>query len=143
MASRSRSSQQRRRFFATHLALSAAYIALVALAAFLIPDEAPPSATVILLALLPGLVIVGWILNIGSLLLRMEDEYLRMLEVRKALVATGLTLGVCGGWGLVELFAAVPKLPVFFVFPLWCFGLAVGSIVNRLTLGEDGGEGCA
>ena len=45
------------------------------------------------------------------------------------------------GWGIIELFAAVPRLPVFFVFPIWCVGLMVGQIVNRLTMGGDAG-GC-
>jgi len=84
-------------------------------------------------------VIVGWIWNMGRYLFEMEDEYLRMLETRKALVATALTLAICGGWGLVELFTLVPRLPMFFVFPIWCLGLAVGGIVNRLTAGDDGG----
>ena len=126
------------RFFRIHLVLSVLYLALVALASHFVPDDAAPSATVILLALLPGLVIVGWIWNMGRYYLRMEDEYLRMLEIRKALVATALTLAIAGGWGLIELFAQVPRLPVFFIFPIWCVGLAVGQVVNKLRWGDGG-----
>lgn len=126
------------RYIRIHLALSAAYIALVFLASLLIPDNATPSPMVILFALLPGLVVLGWIWNMGQLLVRMEDEYLRMLEVRKMLWASAITLSVCGGWGLVELFAAVPRLPVFFVFPIWCVGLAIGQLINRVTLSDGG-----
>lgn len=127
-----------RNYIRNHLVLSVAYIALVALASWFIPDEAEPSAVVILFALLPGLIVIGWIWNMGRLLLTMEDEYLRMLEVRKALWATAITLGISGGWGLIELFATVPRLPVFFIFPIWCLGLAVGQLINRLTLGDGG-----
>ena len=88
--------------------------------------------------MLPGMVVLGWIWNMGRLLVTMEDEYLRMLEVRKMLWATAITLSICGGWGLVELFAAIPRLPVFFVFPIWCLGLAVGQLINKLTLGDGG-----
>ena len=88
------------------------------------------------IALLPGLVVLGWVWNMGRLLVEMEDEYLRMLEVRKMLWASAITLSICGGWGLVELFAAVPRLPVFFVFPIWCGGLAVGQLINRFTIGD-------
>ncbi len=125
-----------RRYIRIHLALSVLYIALVLLASLFIPDNAAPTPWVILFALLPGLVVLGWIWNMGRLLVSMEDEYLRMLEVRKMLWASAITLSICGGWGLVELFAAIPRLPVFFVFPIWCVGLALGQLINRFTVGD-------
>lgn len=125
-----------RRYVRIHLALTALYIALVLLASLVIPDDAAPTPTVIAFALLPGLVVLGWIWNMGRLLVGMEDEYLRMLEVRKMLWASAITLSICGGWGLVELFAAIPRLPVFFVFPIWCLGLAAGQLIDRMIIGE-------
>ena len=116
-----------------HIALSLLYVALVFLASQFVPDDAAPTPGVIFWAVLPGLVVLGWIWNMGTYLFALEDEYLRMLETRKALVATALVLGISGGWGLIELFAEVPALPVFFIFPIWCLGLAVGQLVNRLT----------
>ena len=136
------SSSAKTRYFRVHLALSILYVALVLLASYFVPDDADPTPGVILWGLLPGLVVLGWIWNMGRYLFAMQDEYLRMLETRKALIATALTLAVSGGWGLLELFAAVPRLPVFFVFPIWCVGLAVGGLVNKVTMG-DSGEGCA
>ena len=129
-----------RRFFRNHIVLTVLYIGMVALASLVIPDDAAPTPMVILFALLPGLVVMGWIWNMGSLLVNMEDEYLRMLEVRKVLWATAVTLSICAGWGLVELFAAIPRLPVFFVFPIWNVGLALGQVINRFTVG--GGDTC-
>ena len=130
-----------RRYVRVHLALSFLYVAFVALASWFVPDDAEPTIGVILLALLPGLVVVGWIWNMGTFYAEMTDEYLRMLEIRKVMWATAITLAVAGGWGLIELFASVPRLPVFFIFPIWCLGLAVGQLINRLTIG-DGGQ-CA
>lgn len=130
-----------RRYFRVHVVLSALYIALVLVASLFIPDDAAPTPAVIAFALLPGIVVLGWIWNMGRLLVTMEDEYLRMLEVRKMLWASAITLSICGGWGLVELFAAIPRLPVFFVFPIWCVGLALGQLINRFTI-SDGGS-CA
>lgn len=127
-----------RRYMRVHVALSVLYVGLVALASWFIPDDAAPSPWVIFWALLPGLVVVGWIWNTGRFYLELEDEFLRLLEIRKAMVATALTLGICGGWGLIELFSTVPRLPVFFVFPIWCLGLAVGSLVNKRTMGTSG-----
>lgn len=125
-----------RRYFRVHIALSVLYIALVLLASLFIPDDAAPTPMVIAFALLPGFVVLGWIWNMGRLLVEMQDEYLRMLEVRKMLWASAITLSICGGWGLVELFAAIPRLPVFFVFPIWCVGLALGQVINRFTIGD-------
>lgn len=127
-----------RRYFRVHVVLSALYIALVLVASLFIPDDAAPTPAVIAFALLPGIVVLGWIWNMGRLLAELEDEYLRMLEVRKMLWASAITLSICGGWGLVELFASVPRLPVFFVFPIWCLGLAAGQLINRLTIGDGG-----
>jgi hypothetical protein len=42
---------------------------------------------------------------------------------------------------MVELFTTAPRMPVFFLFPLWCVGLMMGSLVNKLTTG-DAGESC-
>lgn len=128
-----------RRYGRRMLPLSLLYVGAIALATRLIPDNAPADARTVGLAFLPGLAVLGWIWAMGRLLVELEDEYLRMLEVRKFLVATGLTLAVCSVWGLMQLFApSVPKLPVFFVFPLWALGLFAGMLFNRLTFGRAG-----
>ena len=82
-----------------------------------------------------------WIWATARFLVEIDDEYQRMLQVRAILVATGLTLAVTNMWGMVELFTTAPRLPVFFVFPIWCLGMIVGGLVNKLTLG-DTGESC-
>lgn len=128
-----------RRYMRRHIALSLAYVAAVALASLLLADNAPADATTIGIALLPGLAVIGWLWAMARLLIELDDEYLRMLEVRKFLIATGITLAVCSTWGLVELFSPdVPRLPVFFVFPMWCIGLALGQLINRFAFGDKG-----
>ena len=87
----------------------------------------------------PGLAVVGFIWAMGSYLFELKDEYVRLLEVRKALIATALTLGVSATWGILEIYTNVPRLAIFWVFPIWCVGLAIGGLVNRLTLGAGGG----
>ena len=131
-------SPAKRRYIRVHLALSIAYVLLVMLASRFVPDDAEPSVPVILWSTLPGVVVLGWIWNMGRFLVELEDEYIRLLEVRKFMVATGLTLAITSVWGLIELYSTVPRLPVFFVFPIWCLGLAAGSLVNRLTIGDSG-----
>jgi len=128
-----------RRYVRRMLPTALAYLAAVGLASWLIPDHAPPTVGTVLLALLPGLAAAGWVWAMARLLIELDDEYLRMLEVRKFLVATGFMLALTSMWGLLELFTTVPRLPIFFAYPLWCLGLFVGQLVNRLTLGDGGG----
>ena len=52
---------------------------------------------------------------------------------------TGLTLAITSVWGILELFSPeIPHMPVFFVFPMWCVGLAIGQLVNRFGFGDAG-----
>jgi hypothetical protein len=128
-----------RRYVRRFVPITAGYMASIALATFIIVDNAPANALTIGLALLPGLAVLGWLWAMARLLVELDDEYLRMLEVRKMLVATGLTLAITSVWGLLELYSPeVPAMPVFFVFPMWCVGLAVGQLVNRFGFGDAG-----
>jgi hypothetical protein len=122
-----------RRYVKRFVPATIAYVAGIALATWLIPDDAKASPLTVGIALLPGLAVLTWVWAMGRLLVELDDEYLRLLEVKKALVATAFTLAVCSMWGILELFTDVPKLPVFFVFPIWCGGLGVGQLWNRLS----------
>lgn len=126
------------RYLRRMLITSATYIAAVAGASLLIPEHAPANARTIAIALVPGLAVLAWIWAMARLLIELSDEYLRLLEVRKFLIATGVTLAGTSIWGMVELFADVPRLPVFFVFPIWCAALVIGQIANMRSLGASG-----
>ena len=127
------------RTYFRRIALSAAlYLVAIFAAVHLLHHRAPASPLAIAIALVPGLAVLAMILAIVRLLVELDDEYLRLLEVRKALIATALTLAVTSVWGLLEMFTAVPRLEVFWVFPLWCLGLVAGQIVNRVTMGTGG-----
>ena len=131
----------RRRYRTRTLIGAAAYVATTAVATWFIPDDAPPGAGPVALAIIASAGVLVWIWATARFLVEIDDEYQRMLQVRAILVATGLTLAVTNMWGMVELFTTAPRLPVFFVFPLWCLGMIVGGLVNKLTLG-DTGESC-
>lgn len=127
-----------RRYTRRMLPLSLLYVGAIMLASWLVADRSTINAVSVGLALLPGLAILGWIWAMARLLIELDDEFLRLLEVRKVLVATGVTLAACSVWGLLEIYTNVPRLPVFLVFPLWAMGLFVGMLVNRVTLGSAG-----
>lgn len=127
------------RRYLRRMALSSVfYVAAIFAASRLLDREAPVSALGVVIALMPGVAVLGMIGALARLYLELGDEYLRMLEVRKAMVATGLTLAVCSVWGILELFTPVPRLPLFWVFPMWALGLGLGALVNKLTLGDAG-----
>lgn len=128
-----------RRYARRMAATSIAYAGAIFGAALLIGEASAPSAVSIGLALVPGIAIVAMIWAIGRLLVELDDEYLRLLEVRKFIVATGVLLALASVWGLLEFFTTVPRVPVFFAFPVWCAGLGVGALYNRVTLGDSGG----
>lgn len=130
--------QAHRRYLGRMVPISILYVAAVFGASRLLPDDAGATPLTIAVALVPAIAVFGFIWAIGRFLTDLTDEYIRMLEVRKALVATGLTLALASGWGILELFTDVPKIPIFYVFPLWCGGLAVGAVVNKLWTGDSG-----
>lgn len=127
-----------RRYVGRMIPLTIAYIAAVMLASWIIPDDAAATPLSVAVALVPALATSAFIWAMARYVAELTDEYVRLLEIRKMLVATGLTLALASGWGILELFTDVPKVPLFFVFPVWCLGLAVGSLVNKATIGDGG-----
>jgi hypothetical protein len=127
------SGQAYRRYLRRFIPATGLYVLAIGLATWLIPDDAHASALTIAIALLPGLGVLAMMWAIARLLIELDDEYLKVLEVRKALIATAFALAVASVWGILELYTDVPHLPVFFMFPLWCGGLAVGQLWNRIA----------
>lgn len=106
------------------------YVAAISLANWLIPKDAEAKLVVVCLVMLPALGLVAMIWSIGRVLIELDDEYLRMLEVRRALAATGVVLTVASVWGLLEVYTDVPRLPALAMLPIWCAGLMVGQFWN-------------
>ena len=115
-----------------------AYVVLVMAATALSGTALGAGPAIWGIAVLPALPLlyVFWI--IGRYIAEQHDEYLKLLEVRKALVATGITLAVTTVLGFLEIYADMPHMPLFFVPVIWFGGLFVGQIVNWVT--ERGGE---
>ncbi|MES2782650.1 MAG: hypothetical protein V4657_07640 [Pseudomonadota bacterium] len=115
------------RYLKRFIPASVLYVGAIILASTLIPDDAKASPLTIGIALLPGMACITMIWAMARLLVEMEDEYLRLIEIKKALIATGFALAVAATWGLLELYTDVQKLPVFLIFPMWCGGLAIAQ----------------
>jgi hypothetical protein len=63
------------------------------------------------------------------------DEYLRMLMVRQTLWASAFALSLATVWGFLEAFELVDHIESYYIAVVWFFGLGVGAIMNKLTLG--------
>ena len=113
-------------------------IATLFLAEMLIDDRGLSGPLAWLVALLPGLCIASVFWAIGRLLIEEKDEYLRSLQVRQMLIATGLTMVVATIYGFLENYRLVGHVDAFYLTVLFFAGLGVGAIVNKLTVGDGG-----
>jgi hypothetical protein len=93
----------------------------------------PPSGFLaIALAALPALPLVAIFWALGRLIVETNDEYQRLLTVKRTLLATGLTLSFTTIGGFLEVFQQVPRIQIAYVATLWCAMLIVGGLIVRL-----------
>ena len=90
-----------------------------------------------LVAILPALPIIGVFVAVGRYLVEEQDEYLRMLMVRQTLWASGFALSLATIWGFLESFDLVDHIDAYYIAIVWFFGLGVGAVMNKLTLGAS------
>ncbi|HEX6218392.1 MAG TPA: hypothetical protein VFZ35_03880 [Sphingomicrobium sp.] len=91
------------------------------------------------LAIFPALPIIGVFWAVMRLLVEEPDEFIRMMQVRQCLVATGFCLTVMTIWEFLQNFELVPPgNGGFGAAFFWFAGLGVGAIYNRITLGTAG-----
>ena len=89
-----------------------------------------------LAAILPALAIIGVFGAIGRYLVEEQDEYVRMLMVRQSLWASAFALSLATVWGFLESFGLAGHIEAFYIAVVWFFGLGLGGLYNRLTLGS-------
>jgi hypothetical protein len=112
--------------------------------AFLLPavygfkHQLVPHSVAYLVAILPTLPIIGIFAAIGRYLIEEQDEYVRMLMVRQTLWASCFALSAATVWGFLESFDLVGHVDGYYILIAWFFGLGLGGIVNKLTLGTSG-----
>jgi len=124
----------RKRYTRTVMGAGAGYIGAVFGVSTQLDDGDPLTAINIGLALVPGLFILLMVYAMW-VYFRDVDEAARHFMIKAMMSALFVALSISGVWGLAELFLdALPKLPVFFVFPIiigmfgvfTCFGPARG-----------------
>ena len=91
------------------------------------------------LAIAPALPIIGVFWAVMRFLMEESDEFIRMLQVRQCLVATGFCLTVMTVWEFLQNFELVPPgNGGFGAAFFWFLGLGIGGVYNKLTLGTAG-----
>jgi len=98
---------------------------------FFLKDRDVDTAVAAGLALIPALFVMGMLAAIWRYL-RDTDEVQRFFLTRAMMFGLFAVLIVSGGWGLLEMVADdLPKLPVFWIFPIFFLVMGVGQLFNR------------
>jgi hypothetical protein len=118
--------------------LSLAYAIFLIAAVYGFKHRLVPGALKYLVAILPALPVVGIFAAMGRYLVEESDEFVRMLMVRQTLWAGGFALSCATIWGFLESFDLVGRVDGYYIVIAWYFGLGIGGVANKLTLGEGG-----
>jgi hypothetical protein len=88
------------------------------------------------LAIAPALPIIGVFWAVMRFLVEEQDEFIRLLQVRQCLFATGFCLTVMTIWEFLQNFDLVPPgNGGFGAAFFWFVGLGLGGVYNKLTIG--------
>jgi len=118
--------------------LSLVYAAFLLAAVYGFKHQLVPEPLKYFVAMLPALPIIGIFGAIGRYLAEEQDEYVRMLMVRQSLFASAFALSIATVWGFLSNFGLVGRTDGYWVAVVWFFGLGLGALYNRLTLGASG-----
>ncbi len=128
-----------RRYVIRIAALMGFYLVALMSAVYLFKHELVSGVAAYLLAIVPALPIIGVFWAVMRLLVEEPDEFIRMLMVRQALIATGFCLTIMTIWEFLQNFDLVPAgNGGFGAAFFWFMGLGVGALYNRLTVGTAG-----
>ncbi|MCW3836483.1 hypothetical protein ACFQ1E_10340 [Sphingomonas canadensis] len=117
-----------RRFFPVMLA----YCGALFFSTWAIRAWEPQGATLVALAVLPALPILGVLLVIGLYIHEEADEYLRRRAVSGMMVGLGTMLSFFTVWGFLEDAGVVGHIPAYWTFVVWCVGWGVAEIAQSL-----------
>lgn len=114
------------------------YMALIVAVPFLIAWLRPTGPALWGIALLPAVPLSAVFWFYGRFFVELRDEYIRLLEIRKAMIATGIVMMAATAWGFLESYAGAPRLPLFAVplawFPCQGIGAAIVAIAERRAM---------
>ena len=127
-----------RRYLGRMALVMAFYLITLFLAEHMIDYRGVTGIYAALLASLPGLSFAGVIWIFGGLIAEETDEFYRMLYIRQGLIATGISFTLAAIWGFLETYRVVEHVAAFWWPTLWCVGLGVGAVSNKIKYGVFG-----
>ncbi len=130
--------EAQRRYMKRVAMFSSLYLVVLGVMTFVLKSSEPHFAIRSILALLPGLAVIGIFWAVGRLIVEEQDEFLRMLVIRQSLIATGFALSAATVWGFLETADVVFHLEAYWWAVAWFFGLGVGAAANRVQYGTWG-----
>ena len=122
-----------RRYNKRYLIAMPFYLGLLFLATHILRHDHPSRPLALVIAILPSIPLVAMIAIAGLYLKEETDEFQRSIFQQSLLWSIGLVLAVTSVWGLLEMIAGVPHLPIFYVFPAFCvfFGICSPLLKRR------------
>ena len=127
-----------RRYLGRLAMVMAFYLVTLFLAEHWIDDRGVTGWVAVVLALLPGLSFAGVVWIFGGLIVEEKDEFFRMLYVRQGLIATMISFTLAAVWGFLETYRIVDHVAAFWWPTIWCFGIGIGALANKVKYGTYG-----
>jgi len=132
------SSKPNRRFLIRMISSTVVFGLAMAVARYLTTNGLDDGPLVWVVALTPGLAMVGFFYAIVMLIIEQKDEFIRMLLLRQLIIGTGIALSFAAIWGSLEYFEVVDHIYPFYFVVAFLVGFGFGGLVNRLTHGAWG-----
>lgn len=128
-----------RRYLIRMAVLMSIYVLLIFTAGWTFRHTGISGVTAYALAIAPALPIIGVFSAVMRLLVEEPDEFIRMLQVRQCLFATGFCLTVMTIWEFLQNYDLVPPgNGGFGAAFFWFIGLGLGAVYNKVTMGTVG-----
>lgn len=129
-----------RRYLIRMAVLMSIYIVLIFTAGWTFRHTSIAGFPAYALAIAPALPIIGVFWAVMRLLVEEPDEFIRMLQVRQCLFATGFCLTVMTIWEFLQNYDLVAQgNGGFGAAFFWFVGLGLGAFFNKVTMGTVGG----
>jgi hypothetical protein len=122
-----------RRYLGRFFPAMTGYVVVLLVSLWFIKTHHPAGPLLWLLGVAPAVPVIAVIAAMGLYLMEETDEFLRTVLVQSMLWSVGITLAFCTAWGFLENVGAVPHVPLYLIFPIFCgaFGLAQPFVRRR------------